>query len=164
MLEAPVYGLVRRILPGQLPPLRPGTQNPEHPVQHRPRVRWRTTASVGASWKPQQRFQHRPICIRYLSACPHSRFRRIASATFFVPRTTSNIKQKQLQPFIRQVLVWTTRHIVLFRQTQFSQQFWVSRITVQAVERRKYFYQCKDLSFAFFISAVEPVERIILVT
>ena len=94
LLEAPMYGLVRRILRGQFPPLRPGAQNPQHPVQHRARVRRRTTASVGALGKPQQRFQHSPICIRHLSPCPHLCFRRIASANSFVPPTTSNLKPK----------------------------------------------------------------------
>ena len=53
---------------------------------------------------------------------------------------------------------------LLFRQAQLPQQPTVSRVSAQRIKIRQDLQQREDLSFAFVISTVEPVEGIVLVT
>jgi hypothetical protein len=56
-------GLVRRVLLWHLTPLRPGTQHPEHTVQHRTGIVPRTATFVRTPRWTQHRFSHGPLFI-----------------------------------------------------------------------------------------------------
>jgi hypothetical protein len=73
LLKAPMTGLIRWILGRQFPPLRPGAQNPQHPIQHRARVLRRPTAPVLPPPKSQQRLHYRPFLVADFSAPSHGK-------------------------------------------------------------------------------------------
>jgi hypothetical protein len=72
LLEPAVACLVGRIFLRQFPPLRPGTQNPEHAIKNRPRIVPWTAAIVHAPMRAQHRFHHRPLFIIQFPASCHS--------------------------------------------------------------------------------------------
>ena len=55
-------GLVRRVFLGQFPPLRPGTQHPQNPIEHCLRVLPR----------PQNRFNQHPLGIGEFPSSSHA--------------------------------------------------------------------------------------------
>src|SRR5581483_6746830 len=73
-LPGPIAGtgdvarLVRRVLARQVPPARPGTQYPEHAVEHRAGFAPRPTASVGSSLLAQQWPDRFPLRIAQVHA------------------------------------------------------------------------------------------------
>ena len=76
LLKAPVAGLVRRILRRHLGPLCAAAQNPEHAVQHRPRiVPWAATV-VLTPRRAQQRFHQSPLFVCQFPTARHLSLRR----------------------------------------------------------------------------------------
>jgi hypothetical protein len=68
LLEPAMARLVRRVLARQVPPARPGTQYPEHAVEHRAGFAPRPTASVGSSLLAQQWPDRFPLRIAQVHA------------------------------------------------------------------------------------------------
>jgi len=61
LLEATMAGLVRRILGRHLSPLRATAENPQHAIQHCPRVVPGTAAVVLTPQRAQDRFYQLPL-------------------------------------------------------------------------------------------------------
>ena len=109
-LKTAMAGLVRRILPRQLPPLRPGAQNPQHPVQHRARVLGRTPTPIRPSLKLQQRFQYRPLLVGDFSASSHRQFGRSSELPILSRYSAQNTSEIFAPLFKRLVLM--CRHLL----------------------------------------------------
>jgi hypothetical protein len=74
LLEAAVAGLVRRVFSRQLTPLRPCTQDPQDSVENRSRVLPRTTSTIGASLRSQDRFNQLSLGIVEFPSSSHGSF------------------------------------------------------------------------------------------
>src|SRR6476620_7904492 len=74
LLEAAVAGLVRRVFSRQLTPLRSCTQDPQDSVENRSRVLPRTTSTIGASLRSQDRFNKLPLGIAEFPSSSHASF------------------------------------------------------------------------------------------
>ncbi len=117
-LKTAMAGLVRRILPRQLPPLRPGAQNPQHPVQHRAPVLGRTPAPIRPSLKLQQRFQYRPLLVGDFSASSHRQFGRSSELPILSRYSALNTTEIFAPLFMRLVLL---HHRLARRRTNVPQ-------------------------------------------
>jgi hypothetical protein len=62
-LEATVTGLIRRITPRQMGKRRARAQDPQHGVQHPPRICPGTTAAVRPPTRTEHRLEHGPLRI-----------------------------------------------------------------------------------------------------
>ena len=67
-------GLVRRVFSRQLTPLRPCAQDPQDSVENRLRVLPRTTSTIGASLRSQDRFNQLPLGIAEFPSSSHASF------------------------------------------------------------------------------------------
>src|SRR3984893_7853386 len=72
LLETTMAGLIGRIFLGQFPPLGPGAQHPENSVEHGSRIRPRTTSTVRASLRSQDRFDQLPLGIAEFPSSSHA--------------------------------------------------------------------------------------------
>jgi hypothetical protein len=63
LLETSMAGLVWRILARQVLPAGSGAQNPEHTIEHGAGIAPRPTATIAASFFPEQRLDHFPLGI-----------------------------------------------------------------------------------------------------
>ena len=68
--SAPMAGLIGRLLLRHLPPLRPGAQNPYHPVPHHARISRRSPLPLGPPLL-QDRFQQNPLRVADFPASMH---------------------------------------------------------------------------------------------
>jgi hypothetical protein len=109
-LKAPVAGLVQRILRRQLPRLRPGAQNPQHPVQNLTRILGPTTPPVGPPLKPQQWLQYRPLLVGDFSASSHLHFGRSSELSLLSRYSVQNTREIVTPLFMRLVLI-SFRHV-----------------------------------------------------
>jgi hypothetical protein len=72
LLETAMASLVWRVLVGQFAPLRSGSQHPQNSVEHRSRVLPRTTSTVGAPLRSQDRFDQLPLGIAEFPSSSHA--------------------------------------------------------------------------------------------
>jgi hypothetical protein len=105
LLKTPMAGLIGRILRRQLPPLGPGAQNPQRPVQDCARILRRPSAPIAPPPKPQKRFQDRPLLIRHFSACSHPPLGRLPVPLSLSRYPAETTRENAPQPFMRLVLV-----------------------------------------------------------
>lgn len=68
LLKPTMTGLIGRVLPRQFTPLGAGPENPEHAVQHGASLLRRPAAPVGATTRPEERFEDGPLLIREIHA------------------------------------------------------------------------------------------------
>src|SRR5215469_18941065 len=97
-------GLVRRVFLGQFPPLRPGAQHPQNPIEHCLRVLPWATASIGTPLGPQNRFNQHPLGIAEFPSSSHALLvtgfqppanREVGSTTIVESRTSAGADGKR---------------------------------------------------------------------
>ena len=65
LLEVPMTGLIRRIAPRKIRPLRSGAQNPQDAIEHFTPITARPASTIAAPPRLRnQRPHHRPLCVR----------------------------------------------------------------------------------------------------
>ena len=73
----------------QVPPLRPGAQDPQHTMQHGACVVPRTTAPIGTAIWPQHRLYHFPLFVGQFPTATHGHVRRSAERLEDATKTAS---------------------------------------------------------------------------
>jgi hypothetical protein len=68
LLKPTMAGLIGWIAIRQILPLRPGAQNPEHAIQHFPRVPPRSPSAIGTTWFDKHWLQHLPLSVFQIHA------------------------------------------------------------------------------------------------
>jgi hypothetical protein len=64
-------GLIRRVLLGQLAPLRSGAQHPKHSVENGSRVVPRTASAIGTANRTKYRLNHLPLFVGQFPTSAH---------------------------------------------------------------------------------------------
>lgn len=78
-LKTAVARLVRRVPTRQIGPRRAGAQHPEHAVEHGARIGPRAAASIGATARPEGRFEDRPLGVSQVHAARYDTARSVVT-------------------------------------------------------------------------------------